>query len=106
VILLDNSRKYTKSGGAVLLRLDASPLDAPGAAQIEVIDTGIGIDPVDRPHIFDRFYRGAVARQQSGDGSGLGLAIAHTIVERHGGTITVGEGPGGRGCTARIVLPD
>jgi signal transduction histidine kinase len=104
VILLDNARKYTKSGGAVFVRLDASPAGGPGAALIEVVDTGIGIDPADRPHVFDRFYRGAVARQQSADGSGLGLSIAQTIVERHGGTIAIGEGPGGRGCVARVAL--
>jgi signal transduction histidine kinase len=55
--------------------------------------------------VFDRFYRGAAARQQSADGSGLGLAIAKTIVERHGGTIALGDGPGGCGCEARITLP-
>jgi heavy metal sensor kinase len=105
VILLDNARKYTKAGGAVCLRLAARPADAPGAAVIDLVDTGIGIDAADRPHVFDRFYRGAAARQQSADGSGLGLAIAKTIVERHGGTIALGDGPGGCGCEARITLP-
>jgi signal transduction histidine kinase len=72
---------------------------------IDLVDTGIVIDAADRPHVFDRFYRGAAARQQSADGSGLGLAIAKTIVERHGGTIALGDGPGGCGCEARITLP-
>jgi heavy metal sensor kinase len=105
VILLDNARKYTKSGGTVRVRLAARSADAQGSAVIDVVDTGIGIDAADSPHVFDRFYRGAVARQQSADGSGLGLAIAKTIVERHGGTISLGDGPGGRGCAARVTLP-
>jgi signal transduction histidine kinase len=72
---------------------------------IDVVDTGIGIDAADRPHVFDRFYRSAAARVHAAEGSGLGLAIAQTIVLRHHGTIALEPGPGGIGCAARIVLP-
>jgi signal transduction histidine kinase len=72
---------------------------------IEVIDNGIGLDPDDRPHLFDRFYRGARAREHAASGSGLGLSIARTIVLRHGGTIEITDGPGGVGCRARVTLP-
>jgi len=58
-----------------------------------VRDTGSGISPEDLPHIFDRFYRGDKSRQGSGE-SGLGLAIAKSIVEAHGGTLTVESAPG------------
>jgi two-component system sensor histidine kinase MprB len=105
VILLDNAMKYTKPGGTVRVRLLGRQPDQPGAAVIEVIDAGIGIDPADRPHVFDRFYRGAAARLHATEGSGLGLAIAQTIVERHQGTMALGEGPGGVGCSVRVVLP-
>ena len=99
--LVENAVKYTSHGG---VRLAAWQDDV--EAGISVCDTGPGISPDELTKVFDRFYRTDTARGRAVDGSGLGLAIAHTIVERHGGTITVGEGPGGRGCTARIVLPD
>jgi two-component system, OmpR family, heavy metal sensor histidine kinase CusS len=106
-ILLDNAFKYTPAGGSV--RLGISPeTGAPGSrarVAIEVTDTGPGIDPTDRPRVFERFYRGAAARHHAIDGSGLGLAIAKTIVERAGGEIEVGGGPGGRGCRVVVRLP-
>ena len=69
-------------------------------------DTGTGVDPKDLPHVFDRFYRGVAARQQAPDGSGLGLAIAKAIVERHGGTLEIGNAPSPKtGCIVRVELP-
>jgi len=63
-----------------------------GVVQIKVMDTGRGISPEDLPHIFDRFYRGDKSRQDNGE-SGLGLAIAKSIVEAHGGKISVNSAP-------------
>ena len=54
-------------------------------ARIEVTDTGVGIDPAELPHIFERFYRGSRANEARGSGSGLGLAIVRSIVDMHGG---------------------
>jgi two-component system, OmpR family, heavy metal sensor histidine kinase CusS len=107
VILLENATKYSHPGGAVTVRLRTTAA-GPGAnasAVAEVTDTGIGLDPVDRPHLFDRFYRGAAARHHAAAGSGLGLSIARTIVIRYRGTIEIVDGPNGRGCTARVTLP-
>ena len=61
----------------------------PDGARIEVADTGVGIDPAELPHIFERFYRGSRANEARGSGSGLGLAIVHSIVDMHGGTVEV-----------------
>ena len=69
-----------------------------------VRDTGAGIDPADLPHIFDRFYRGDDARATGEGESGLGLAIAKSLVEAHGGIISVTSKPG-EGGTFTIVLP-
>jgi signal transduction histidine kinase len=101
VILLDNAIKYTPRDGHVTVRLSR----APQGAAIDVIDSGSGLDATDRVRAFDRFYRGAVARQQAPEGSGLGLSIARTIVDRHAGVISLAPGPGDRGCWARVILP-
>jgi signal transduction histidine kinase len=87
--LLDNAIKFTPPGGEVEIGF-AQPENA---TRIWVQDTGIGIDPEDLPHIFERFYRG---HRQTKSGSGLGLAIAKSYVEALGGSIqvesTIGEG--------------
>ena len=64
-------------------------------ARIDVTDTGVGIDPGELPHIFERFYRGSRANEARGSGSGLGLAIVRSIVDMHGGTVTVESGAEG-----------
>ena len=64
-------------------------------ARIDVVDTGVGIDPQELPHIFERFYRGARSSEARGSGSGLGLAIVRSIVDMHGGGVTVESAPGG-----------
>jgi two-component system sensor histidine kinase BaeS len=67
-----------------------------------VRDTGIGIEPDEQPRVFDRFYRGDLARARPG-GTGLGLAIARLLVEQHGGTISVASAIGeGSEFTVRI----
>jgi Histidine kinase-, DNA gyrase B-, and HSP90-like ATPase len=62
-------------------------------ARVDVADTGVGIEPQELPHIFERFYRGSRANEARGSGSGLGLAIVRSIVDMHGGTVTVESGP-------------
>ena len=86
------------------MRVGTSPNGSSTAcAVIDVTDSGAGIDPTERPFIFNRFYRGAAARERA-EGSGLGLSLAQTIVERHGGTISLISQPG-QGLTVRITLP-
>jgi two-component system sensor histidine kinase MprB len=91
--LLDNAAKYSPAGGVV----EATLRDG----ELIVRDHGPGIPAEDRPHVFDRFYRGATARGRPG--SGLGLAIVRQVVETHGGTIAVEEAPGG-GALFRLRL--
>jgi len=86
--LVVNAFRYTPAGGEVVLVAQA---DRQGVRLI-IRDNGSGISTEDLPHIFDRFYRGDKSRVDNGE-SGLGLAIAKSIVEAHGGTITVESTP-------------
>jgi signal transduction histidine kinase len=85
--LVSNALRHTPAGGRITLSV-ARQVDQ---VVLSVEDTGVGIAPDDLPHIFDRFYRGASARDGDGAESGLGLAIAKSLVELHGGAITVGS---------------
>ncbi len=84
-ILLENANKYTPAGGAVKL---AAAVELERIV-ISVLDTGIGIAPEHLPHIFDRFYRAALASEDFPSGSGLGLALAKWIAARHGTELCV-----------------
>ncbi|OLC60655.1 MAG: hypothetical protein AUH89_03745 [Ktedonobacter sp. 13_1_40CM_4_52_4] len=103
LILLDNAIKYTPIRGEEgASRVIVSLERARGQAVLRVRDTGIGIDPTDLPHIFERFYRADRAR--SSQGTGLGLSIAQTFVEQLGGCITAESIPG-KGSTFSVWLP-
>lgn len=82
--LLVNAIKFTPPGGSVTLR--ARPYDE-YFVLISVQDTGYGIAPEDRAHIFERFYQANHHLQSKMGGNGLGLSIAKLIVEQHGGQI-------------------
>ncbi len=98
--LVGNAVKFTPRGGVV--RVSVEPTT--DGARIDVVDTGVGIDPNELPHIFERFYRGSRANEARGSGSGLGLAIVRSIVDIHGGTVTVESGPGS-GSRFTVRLP-
>jgi heavy metal sensor kinase len=85
VNLLDNAIKYTPSGGRVTIRVRGEN----GHAQLEVADTGIGIDAESQRHVFERFYRAKEVRSGQIEGTGLGLAIVHSIVDAHQGSISL-----------------
>jgi heavy metal sensor kinase len=99
--LLDNAVKYTAEGGRICVTLGLHDAQA----RISVSDTGLGIPAEDQSRIFDRFYRVDKARSRALGGAGLGLSIARTVVEGHGGTISV-ESDLGRGSTFQIKLPE
>ena len=78
-------------------------IDEPvGEAELTVADRGPGIPPGDEARIFERFHQADSAR--SGEGAGLGLAIASTIVEAHGGRLSVSNRDGG-GARFGLHLP-
>ena len=99
--LLENALKFTSPGGHITLQ--AIPVK--DGVQVEVTDTGTGIPPEARPHIFERFYQADPSRQGGKHhGAGLGLTIVKEIVEAHGGKISVQSQPGA-GSTFTITLP-
>jgi two-component system OmpR family sensor kinase len=95
--LLDNAIRYTPAGG----RVDTSVGADDAGAFIEVADSGPGIPAEDRPHVFDRFYRGHGTLES---GSGLGLAIVRAIADRHGAAIALRDAALG-GLAIRITFP-
>lgn len=101
LILLDNAIKYTPSSEENMGRVTISVELVEGQAVLRVQDTGIGIDPADMPHLFERFYRADRARSRQG--TGLGLPIAQTLVEQLGGHIKAESTPG-KGSTFSVWL--
>ncbi len=100
--LVDNALKFTPASGSVSLDIFHDPTE--NAIKIKVVDTGIGIPEVDRPRIFDRFYRVDKSRSRVTGGVGLGLSIVKDIIVAHGGNIDVSSEIN-VGTTFTITLP-
>lgn len=80
--IISNAIYYTPDGG----KIEVSISDQGNSVAVEVIDTGIGISDEERPHVFEKFFRGERAKPLH-PGNGLGLAFAKQFTERLGGTI-------------------
>jgi two-component system sensor histidine kinase KdpD len=97
--LLENVAAYTPPGSRVIL----TSRRAGDRLEFCVEDNGPGIDPVDLPLVFEKFYRGKRGAH-SRKGSGMGLAIVRAILIVHGGGIEAANGPGG-GARFRFWVP-
>jgi signal transduction histidine kinase len=86
--LIANALKYTPAGG----RVTASVKRTAEGAELTVSDTGLGIEPAELPHVFERFYRGT-NRNVEAPGAGLGLSIVRSIVDMHGGRVEIASAP-------------
>jgi signal transduction histidine kinase/CheY-like chemotaxis protein len=103
--LLDNAVKFTPRGGSVsvsLARVQSKSGGNSSDSLIEVIDTGIGIEPEFLPHIFERFVQGHGGINRRYGGLGLGLAITRAMVEMHGGVVAAESA--GRECGSRFTV--
>jgi PAS domain S-box-containing protein len=89
--LLSNAVKFTPDGGGV--RVESCAVQA-GMACFSVSDTGVGIAPEDHEAVFDKFRQVGSTTRGVREGTGLGLAIVKSLVEMHGGTITLESAPG------------
>ena len=109
--LLDNAVKYTPERGTITVAVHpvSDNAEQPAlvtAVELSVTDTGIGIPELDRPRVFERFYRVDKARSRELGGTGLGLAIVRHIVEGQGGRVWVeANTPTGSRFVVRILVP-
>ena len=100
--VMSNAIRCTDAGGTIVLR---AGLESGDTLAVSIADDGIGIDPADLPHVFDRFYRTDQSRSRGIGGTGLGLAITRAIAEAHRGTVSVASDGPGQGATVTIRLP-
>ncbi|MEH6438205.1 ATP-binding protein [Massilia sp. DD77] len=97
--LLSNAFKFTLEGG-IALRLGG----AEGRIELEVADTGIGIEEDEVGRVFDRFYRSRRAAGRSAEGSGVGLSLVRELARMHGGDVAL-ESRRGLGSRFTVRLP-
>ena len=86
--ILKNCMEHTPEGGTVTVTASETAL----YTQIEVQDTGSGFDPQDIPHLFERFYKGSNASENS---YGIGLALARTVITSQNGSVQAMNGDSG-----------
>jgi PAS domain S-box-containing protein len=99
--LLGNAAKYTPPGGRI-----AVSVRTPGdRVAIDVADNGLGIPPQDQPSVFEMFTQLPHTRGRANGGLGIGLSLVRTLVEMHGGEVTVRSAGIGQGATFTVTLP-
>ncbi len=107
LLMLDNAVRYSHPTGCVSLRWWCSDEASPTMV-LEVVDQGIGIPAEELHQVFDRHFRGRMARLHRAAGSGLGLPIAKALAQAHGGSLTL-ESPAdeatGTGTRVQLCLP-
>lgn len=101
VNLLLNAAKYTDAGGNIGLFVERKEAEA----IVRVRDSGIGIAPDVQPHVFDLFVQAGPSSHQADAGLGIGLALVRSLVERHGGRVTVASAGPGHGSEFTVSLP-
>ena len=99
--LITNAVRYTPEGGRITVRWQWRD---DGGAQIEVIDSGVGIAREHLARLTERFYRVDNSRSRDTGGTGLGLSIVKHVAQRHGGEIDIESEPG-NGSRFRLVFP-
>ncbi|MFT4022769.1 MAG: two-component regulator propeller domain-containing protein [Flavihumibacter sp.] len=102
--LLSNAFKFTPENGTVNVALFCRDQKEGSFLEIEVKDTGIGIEKEKQGRIFERFFQAALPGNMLNQGSGIGLAITREFVEMHQGKIFLESQPG-QGSRFRVLLP-
>lgn len=99
--LVGNAIRYTPPGGTVDVRWCLKP---EGGGELEVKDSGVGIEKEHISRLTERFYRVDGSRSRETGGTGLGLSIVKHVIQRHGGELDIRSEPG-KGSTFRLVFP-
>jgi len=99
--LLNNAAKYTPEEGDIRL---SSWVDGPMVV-VELEDNGLGIPPEDQVRLFDLFTQLPHTGQKAHGGLGIGLSLVRSLVEMHGGSVSVRSGGLNQGSTFRVELP-
>ncbi|MBI2582996.1 hypothetical protein HYV98_01940, partial [Candidatus Azambacteria bacterium] len=99
--LIDNAIKYTPEGSVTVTLKKRSGDEA----RLEVADTGVGLEPEEKEHLFHMFHRGPGGHMFHTEGTGLGLYIAKKIIEDHKGRIEVSSPGKGKGSRFSLILP-
>ncbi len=102
--LLTNAMKYSGDSREIDLRIGVRDAARNGDAVIEVADHGLGMEPDEQKHIFEKFYRAPSHESRLIAGTGLGLTLVAHIAMAHGGRVEVESAPGA-GSTFSILLP-
>ena len=103
--LLSNANKYTQERGRIEINLSARLADGtPGCAVVQVIDNGEGIDAELVPRLFELFAQADRSLAHSQGGLGIGLSLVRTLVELHGGKVTMFSEGRGSGSTFEVRL--
>jgi signal transduction histidine kinase len=107
--LMSNAVKYTPEGGRIAVRArhitEETSDEAPnGFVRCAVVDSGIGISPEDQEKLFTKYFRADEPAVRDVPGTGLGLVITKSLVEMHGGNISVESEPG-EGSTFTFTVP-
>jgi len=99
--LLSNAIKFTPKGGRIFVELS----ERDSAAEVRIVDSGIGIGPEFLPYVFERFRQADTARRRAVGGLGLGLSIVRHLVESHGGAVQAESAGVQQGATFTVRLP-
>lgn len=100
--LVSNAIKYTPAGGIILVELNSDKRRDGRWASIKVSDTGVGIPREGLEHVFERFYRAEIDKEETG--TGIGLSLTKNLIELHHGTINVSSEVG-KGTAFTIEFP-
>jgi two-component system CheB/CheR fusion protein len=104
--LLSNANKYTQERGDIEISLSAAAIqEVSSCAVIRVTDNGEGIEADLVPRLFQLFTQADRSLAHSGGGLGIGLSLVRTLVEMHGGRVTIRSEGRNRGCTFEVRIP-
>jgi signal transduction histidine kinase/CheY-like chemotaxis protein len=104
--LLSNANKYTHERGDIEIRLGVGLIDeAAGCAIVQVIDNGEGIEAELVPRLFELFAQADRSLAHSQGGLGIGLSLVRTLVEMHGGRVSMRSAGRGSGSTFEVRIP-